>query len=243
MAIMRPEAEEAAAIFIDRHFPFCQCALLAGSTVRGEATVHSDLDIVIFDERIDSAYRESFVESGWPIEAFIHSFTTYKEFFQSDCNRGRPSLPMMVTEGIAIKEDDRLQAIQAEAKQLLENGPKRWTDEAIRMKRYFLTDLLDDFIGSTDRMEDVFIAGALAESASEFVLRTNGRWIGQSKWVLRALRNYDPEFASNFAAVFENFYRTGEKKNTIALVDQILQPYGGRLFEGFSLGKKDASQK
>ncbi|TWT01144.1 nucleotidyltransferase domain-containing protein [Planomicrobium sp. CPCC 101079] len=232
---------KAAIEFIEKGFPCCQCALLAGSTVRGEATPRSDLDIVVFDEQLEASYRESFVENGWPIEVFVHNFVSYKDFFQSDCRRGRPSLPMMVAEGIAIREDDRLKALKREAVQLLENGPEPWTFDTIQAKRYFLTDLLDDFIGSSDRMEDLFIANALAEAASEFVLRTNRRWTGQSKWILRALRNFNPDFAKQFSDGFEEFYRTGDKEKIIALVDLLLRPYGGRLFAGFSLGKPKTS--
>ncbi|TWT28461.1 nucleotidyltransferase domain-containing protein [Planomicrobium sp. CPCC 101110] len=237
----RPCAEKAAAKFVARHFPLCQCAVLAGSTVRGEATSRSDLDIVVFDEHVPAAYRESFVEEGWPIEAFIHNFTSYQAFFESDCRRGRPSLPKMVAEGVAIIEDARLKGMKAEAKRLLEKGPEPWPAETIRSKRYFLTDLLDDFIGSSDRMEDLFIAGALAEAASEFVLRTNRQWIGQSKWIMRALRNFNPDFAKQFSEGFDDFYLTGNKEKIIALADLVLRPYGGRLFSGFSLGKPENS--
>ena len=48
---------EAGEKFIQKHYPNCQGALLAGSVVRGEATEISYLDIVIFDEKINSAYR------------------------------------------------------------------------------------------------------------------------------------------------------------------------------------------
>lgn len=50
---------EAAHQFINKHFPNCQGALLAGSVVRGEATETSDLDIIIFDKNICAFYRES----------------------------------------------------------------------------------------------------------------------------------------------------------------------------------------
>ena len=58
---------EAAKRFITEKFADCQAALLAGSVIRGEETATSDLDIVVFDEKIESAYRESLIEYGWPI--------------------------------------------------------------------------------------------------------------------------------------------------------------------------------
>jgi predicted nucleotidyltransferase len=235
--INRMEAYKAAELFTLNHFPNCHGALLAGSVVRGEATVTSDLDIVIFDKNLKTAYRESVFEFGWNIEVFVHNLTSYKEFFKSDSERARPSLPKMVSEGIVLRDSGIMDLIKQEAKDLLEKGPEEWSAKTIRIKRYFITDALDDFIGCTMRAEEIFIANTLAELVSEFVLRTNQQWIGASKWVVRSLRNYDEKFAERFVEAFDTFYKTGDKNKIIVMVDDILQPFGGRLFQGFSLGK------
>lgn len=236
--INRMEAYKAAELFTLRHFPNCHGALLAGSVVRGEATETSDLDIVIFDCSLKSAYRESVFEFDWSIEVFVHNLTSYKDFFKSDCERARPSLPRMVSEGIVLKDIGIMEPIKQEAKELLDKGPEEWSADTIKLKRYFITDALDDLIGCTNRAEEIFIANTLAELVSEFVLRTNRQWIGTSKWIVRSLRNYDEKFVGHFVEAFDTFYKTGEKDKIIGMVDDILQPFGGRLFHGFSLGKE-----
>lgn len=228
---------EAAHQFVNKYFPKCQGALLAGSVVRGEATETSDLDIVIFDKSLSSSYRESLKEFGWDIEVFVHNLSSYKQFFKSDYERARPSLPRMVSEGIILKDTGIMGDIKKEAKELLDKGPEKWSEETIKIKRYFITDALNDFKGSSSRAEEIFIANTLAELVSEFVLRTNGQWIGSSKWVIRSLRQYNEEFANTLIEAFDSFYATGEKNKIIKLVNEVLQPYGGQLFEGFSLGK------
>ncbi|SES43396.1 nucleotidyltransferase domain-containing protein [Psychrobacillus sp. OK032] len=233
----RLEPVEAAKQFISLHFPNCQGAILAGSIVRGKATETSDLDIVVFSKNIHSSYRESLIVGGWPIEVFVHNLTSYKSYFESDRKRARPSLPRMIAEGVSLKNEGILEAIQEEAKQLLVIGPESWSEETINLKRYFITDALDDFIGSNDRAEELFIANTLAELTSEFTLRTNRRWIGASKWIARSLKEYDEVFAEQFVEAYDLYYKTGLKNEVIKMVDKILQPYGGRLFEGFSLGK------
>jgi predicted nucleotidyltransferase len=235
--INRIDPNKAAELFILNHYPNCHGALLAGSVVRGEVTETSDLDIVIFDNNLKSAYRESVIEFGWNIEVFVHNLTSYKEFFKSDCERARPSLPNMVSEGIVLRDSGIMEQIKKEAKNLLEKGPDEWPAVTIRMKCYFITDVLDDFIGSTTRAEEIFIANTLCDLISEFVLRTNRKWIGTSKWVIRSLRNHDEGFADRFVDAFDTFYKTGDKNKVIVMVDDILYPYGGRLFQGFSLGK------
>ncbi len=228
---------EAAQHFIEKYFPKCQGALLAGSVVRGEATETSDLDIVIFDKSLSSSYRESLKEFGWDIEVFVHNLSSYKQFFKSDYERARPSLPRMVSEGIILKDEGIIEVIKKEANELLNKGPEKWSVETIKVKRYFITDALNDFIGCSNRAEGLFIANTLAELVSEFVLRINGKWIGSSKWTVRALRQYNEEFANILVEAFDSFYTTGEKNRIIKLVDEVLHPFGGQLFEGFSLGK------
>lgn len=167
---MKLDAIKAAIQFVEFRFPSCQAALLAGSVVRDEATDTSDLDIVVFDDSISSAYRESLFEYGWAIEVFVHNLQSYRDFFESDCKRARPSLPRMVNEGVVLKDLGIIHAIKSEAKQLLENGPDPWSLETITMKRYMVSDTLDDFVGSLREDEDLFIANTLAETIHEFVL-------------------------------------------------------------------------
>lgn len=229
---------EVADAIVQSRFPECDGAVLAGSVIRGEATKTSDLDIVVFDRRISDSYRESFVEMGWPVELFCHNLQSYREFFKSDCERARPCMPRMVSDGMILKDRGIVDDIKKEAKTLLEAGPKKWDMPTLQMKRYFLTDVLEDFIGATNRSEEIFIAGSIAELASEFVLRTNNRWNGTSKWLMRSLTEFDKDIALQFSNAFDLYYRSGVKSEVICLVDDILEPYGGRLFEGFSIGKR-----
>ncbi|MEL3971486.1 nucleotidyltransferase domain-containing protein [Rossellomorea oryzaecorticis] len=228
----------AAKMFAKENFSASGIVLLGGSVVRGEATETSDLDIVVIDCNVNNAYRESLVVYEWPIEVFVHNTETLMYYFKSDCERARPSLPRMVAEGIIIKDNGSCRDLKETARELLSAGPKEWNTSTLMQKRYFLTDLLDDFIGSTNHGESIFIAGSLAEALHEFVLRTNRRWVGSSKWIVRALKEYDREFADTFVDNFDYYYKTGDKQSVISLVDAVLQPYGGRLFHGFSIGKK-----
>jgi hypothetical protein len=234
----RLPAIEAAKKFVLETFPTCQAALLGGSVVRGDETITSDLDIVIIDESLRSEYRESFNLHGWPIETFVHNRKTIQVYFQKDCQRARPSLPRMVSEGIPLIDHPIIPSLKEEANNLLRDGPPKWDSQTIDMKRYFLTDALDDFIGSQERGESIFIAGSIGESLHEFVLRTQGQWIGASKWITRALKEYDESVAEDFVEAFDQFYQNGNKQPIVSLVDSVLEPHGGRLFEGFSLGKK-----
>ena len=233
----RMKAPFAAKRFVDEYFPRSQAAVLAGSVVRGEETPTSDLDIVIFDKDIEAAYRETHIEYGWPIEVFVHSLTSYQAYFRSDAERARPSLPLMVAEGIVLKDSGILSTIKNEAAVLLNEGPASWSEKTVTLKRYMLTDALGDLIGTQNEAEALFIANTLAESLHEFVLRTNRQWIGHSKWIVRALKQFDEDFANRFVEAFDVFYKSGNREGIIRITDEVLAPFGGRLLEGYSVGK------
>lgn len=175
---------------------------------------------------------------GWAIEVFAHNLTSYKYFIEMDCKAAKPSMPRMISEGIILRDEGILESIKKEAKDILEKGPEIWSEEIVSTKRYFITDALDDFLGSNNRAEEIFITNTLADLVHEFVLRTNRQWVGSSKWIIRALNQHDEKFTEEFVEAFNVFYKTGEKNKVVQLVDKVLDPYGGRLFEGFPLGEE-----
>ena len=237
---MRLDALDAARAIVAERYDGCDVALLAGSVVRGQATATSDLDMVIVDARLAAPYRESFVAHGWPVEAFVNTRESYRQFFASDAERRTPSLPAMCAEGIVLRDRDGLaERIKAEARDWLARGPAPLSTRELRDARYALTDRLDDFIGATRRDEGMFAAQEVATLAAELVLAVHHAWSGRGKWLIRALRRCDPATAERLATALEEYYRNARKDGLIAFVDDALAPVGGRLFAGYSAGKDE----
>lgn len=236
----RPNATDAAQAFVDTHFPDCLTAFLGGSVVRGDATKTSDLDILIITDHPDAPYRESRIEQGWPIEVFVHTIESAARYFASDAQRRRPTLPMLCTEGVILRDQNGQAAmLRNEAQAILDAGPEPLSEVEISNYRYFLTDLLDDLEGSTRSEETLFIAGELAALAAEVLLASNQRWIGKGKWIPRAIRRYDPFAAQQLVTALQAVYSGGSPDALISFVDGILKPLGGRLFDGYKLpGRK-----
>jgi hypothetical protein len=233
------DAVSAARAFVDRHFDGCEAALLGGSTARGDATPTSDLDIVVISEIHGAPYRESFRENGWPIEAFVHDRGSLKARFDSDVARRRPSLPRMCRDGIVLRDPAAIAAaLKAEGSALMALGPGPLGEEEQTEIRYFLTDALDDFLGSPDPAIDFILAANILQDAANLILGVNRRWQGKGKWVEKALREYDPALADSFAAAIAEFEATKSKTPVVTFVDLALDAAGGRLWEGFSAGKR-----
>jgi hypothetical protein len=86
----RPPVDVASDILKDR-YPDALLAFVAGSFNRGEATMFSDIDLVVIFQKLDNAWRESFVFQDWPVEVFAHDPETLRYFFRDDAKSGVPS--------------------------------------------------------------------------------------------------------------------------------------------------------
>src|SRR3989440_1025896 len=217
---------------------------LAGSVLRGEATPASDLDIVVVCERLPHARREAFVFEDWPVEAFVHDPETLAHFFETERRRGLPSLMSMLIEGVEIPEACEFSAQwKRTASELFEAGPERWDEDELRLRRYRLTDWLDD-IRYPRAPEELFATGAyLYQDAADFFFRSRGLWSAHSKTIPRRLRKTDEAFAEKFRCAFDTLFTEKRAAPVIALVEEMLEPFGGLLFDGFMCDAKPEERK
>jgi len=78
----------------------------------------------------------------------------------------------------------------------------------------------------------------LSIQVAEFILRSNGKWIGRGKGLVKELRQYEELLCDRFIDRLQSYYQNDNKEPFIRFVDEMLEPHGGRLFEGFSMGKQ-----
>jgi predicted nucleotidyltransferase len=227
---------ETAKRFIEINHPDCDGAMLAGSCARGESTATSDLDIIILYTGKDSAYRESIFYEDWPVEVFVYTGDAYHEFFHNDAARAIPSLPRMASEAIVLKDSEALLKMKEEAKRILAQGPLAWNERLINHNRYMISNLIDDFLDKEADGEAYFLANSIIHDIAVFTLRTNKHWIGSGKWMFRELRNMDAALANQFEKSLVAFYQRHDKQAIVDLAEICLQPYGGRLFDGYYVG-------
>ncbi|SDJ04431.1 nucleotidyltransferase domain-containing protein [Alteribacillus bidgolensis] len=230
---MKMAEKTAARHFIQQSFPHCNVAFLGGSAASGELTEHSDLDVVILDETQSSSFRQCFCCFQWKIEAFVYNRTSLSFAFEMSRIEGIPSILRMCAEGIILKDDGSALEIQDKAKECIRNGPFEWVEEKQEHMRFMITDLLDDLNSCTDDKEKIFVAIKLFDLVSEFVLRADGHWIGQGKWMYRSLFQYDSHLCERYVEGFHTFMKTGNSEALSTLTDKVLERHGGRLFEGY----------
>jgi hypothetical protein len=231
-------------IFHARHAG-ARVIFLAGSVMRGEGTPSSDLDLVVVYEHLTTAYRESFAHRGWPVETFVNDAETLNYFLrEGDPASGFPSMTNMVLEGREIPAPCELsQSLKGIAAEVLAAGPPVWTDEELRGKRYFLTDKVDDIRHPRGDAELVATGAKLYEEAADFYLRSRGQWSAKGKAIPRRLREVDADFAARFRAAFETLFVLKRPHDVVALVEEMLAPCGGFLFDGYKSYAPDDKRK
>lgn len=219
---------------LDHRFPNALFAFVAGSFNRDEATTSSDIDLVVIFEKLEFAWRESFIFEEWPVEAFVHDSETLNYFFQEvDGKDGILSLPSMVIEGEVVPTESKLSLkLKDMAQKKLMEKPSLWTKEAIYHQRYGITDLIDDLRDPLNEIEAKITIGALHEALGAFYFQANEAWSASRKHILRQLLKLDPQLGQRWIDVFEKAYK-GDRQELITLAEEILKPYGGFLFDGY----------
>jgi len=229
------EGIAAARAFVAKYYPDCLAALLFGSVARGEARPNSDLDILIVTSDELQFYRKSFRDFGWFIEAYVGSQKLNEEKIALPRANRNPSFLNSWAECLILNDhDDFAQFLKQKAIEILGQGPHQLTQTEIDQYRYVITDWIDDLLDSSSYEEALFIVYELTAKAGELLLAHNRQWIGDRRWLYRALERSGDPLARQLIEAMAHFYRTGEKARLIKVVEVILEIFGGKLYEGFS---------
>jgi hypothetical protein len=233
---VRTEPIAAAITLLAERFPAAAVAFLAGSVVRGEQTATSDLDIVVVFDRLPNAHRDSLTWEQWPVELFVHDPETLRYFCEEDCCVGVPSLPAMISEGIALPQaNDLSKELKAYANALLAAGPKRWGEREINDSRYTITDLVEDMRAPHSLDELHACAARLYPLVADHFLRSRQLWSARGKSIPRRLDAVAPGFGIEFREAFRDLFTNGATDRVFGLCEEVLAPNGGWLFDGYRI--------
>jgi predicted nucleotidyltransferase len=236
---MIEEAVEVARRLVKERYPDARAAWLGGSVARGTATATSDLDITVLLTGPPAPLRESLQYADWPVELFVHTEDSLAHYSEKDRQRRQPSMMRLVGETIVLLDTDGSGArLQAAGKAQILAGPPQLSPQAVAMLRYKISDLLEDLIGADSNDVRTAVASVLWQEAANLLLTGAHHWTGTGKGLLRELETYDATHNTHYATALPAAVRAaadGAPEAMTTTVDEILQPYGGRLFAGFQL--------
>ncbi|CAH0126644.1 hypothetical protein SRABI76_00177 [Microbacterium oxydans] len=228
--------------FIEAHFPAAAIAVVAGSTARGNRTRTSDIDLLLIGADVFTGSRFGEGPLGEDRQALAGGFEFEDEFFEvfaytpqgyeEWAGRGlaqfRPVIVHMLVEGVEVRGGDALAALRMQWARALSAGPAVDPHE-LDLRRYVITDQLDDLRDSRDPLERQVVAGLLFERIAELMLLTERRWIGAGKYLPRRLRELSVDRAEALAQpLLDRDFETFATR-----VEQELDRAGGRVQSGF----------
>src|SRR5262249_28641692 len=130
---------------------------------------------------------------------------------------------------------DVSQSLKRLAASLIAAGPPRLSAEDIRKLRYGLTSLVDDVRQPRSRDELLASGVELYEALADYYFRTNDLLSAKGKAIPRILKQADVDLCLRYCKSFEELFSNGRPEKVIALVEELLEPNGGFLFEGHRL--------
>ncbi|WP_340682136.1 nucleotidyltransferase domain-containing protein [Amycolatopsis coloradensis] len=216
---------------VEGRFPGARAAILGGSAITGWRTASSDLDIVVILDGPPAPYRETTEHDGVPVELFCHTTESYERFAGQETANRRSPLLHMCAEGVVLLDRDGFGCrTRAEARARLRAGPPPLSAAELEEHRYLLTDLLDDLDGAD---ELIFIADRLLTAVAELILLAGGRWRSHGKWLLRRLREADPETCRELLLGYRQVVCSGDRALMRRVAAAVLDGAGGRLLVGY----------
>lgn len=217
---------------LERRFAGCSFAIASGSIFRGKGREHSDVDLVVVFDKLNAAWRESFLEDNLPFEAFVHDPETLTWFFECDFASGYPLIVHMVAAGQVLGEDAAQgEAWQAHARKLLDQGPPQLSAPKLDAMRYQITNLLDDLRDERSVEEIRAITAQLYQPLADLMLLGRGRWSGKGKWIPRLLQAVDEGLLNDFDSSFAVAMR-GNAQELVEFAKAELARMGGPYFHG-----------
>lgn len=112
-------------------------------------------------------------------------------------------------------------------------GPIKWTKDEIDKERFLITDILDDIKSPMNREEQIMSLIHLFEPLIQFYFRANKNWSASGKSLIRLLKSNNQELAKKVIDGFNEVVIDGDCSKIELVVDEILSPYGGRIWDGF----------
>lgn len=218
---------------VKERFSGAVCAFASGAWQKREDTPYSVVSVVVIQTRVPRAYRESLRVDQVPVEVYVHDPESWDYLcLMKDRMKGDASVAQIVAQGEALLPGSAMASeMQERAKAVLAAGPEPLHEEQIQEKRYVISVLMNELRAPRGHGEAIGSLSVLHETLADFYLRGRRLWSASGRGIPAALQAADAEFAKRWQRVFTEAFM-GNRSSVMALVDEVLEPHGGFLFDG-----------
>jgi hypothetical protein len=232
MLLMVRDPLAAAGNIVKERFPGAVCAFASGDWQKREETPYSIVSIVVIMPRVQTAYREGLRIDQIPMEVFVHDPESLDYLLKKDRAKGDAIVAQVMAQGEALLPDSAMASeLQQRAQAVLEAGPEPLTAEQLQERRYQITVLMNELRAPRGHGEAMGSLSVLHEKLADLYLRGRGLWSASGAEIPKALQAADADFAKRWQRVFTTAFM-GDRSSVMSLVDEVLEPHGGFLFDG-----------
>ncbi|MFE8887607.1 nucleotidyltransferase domain-containing protein [Pseudarthrobacter enclensis] len=222
--------------FVAYAHPAAELSILGGSAGTGKATANSDLDIVILYPNGNSNYAETTRYQGWVVEAFVHTPDSVAFWYEKERAARCAVLGDICANGVLLTNRGGGESLQQGARDYMERGPEPLSSHERDIRRYDLSNSLDDLRGTTEPAERYAISTEVFCQVVELLLLHEGAWLGKGKWMVRRLEQL-PQ--NQLAAQLLSWASSKHDALELAeIASEVLRQAGGYVMEGFVRGAR-----
>ena len=186
----------------------CHTTILYGSRARGDATVHSDVDLICIRED-GPAVRDARIVNGLYLDAFIYPETSLKTL--------EPSL-LRVLGGVVLRERGGFgSALLTQLQELHDRGPAPLPEDERRALIVWSRKMLDRFRGQRG-LEASYRRMSLLPQALEDYFRLRSLWFRGSKEAFAWLLQHDSPAYTAFERAADPGASDGDFSELVQLV-------------------------
>ncbi|CAN5423902.1 hypothetical protein BH09CHL1_BH09CHL1_20530 [soil metagenome] len=178
--------------------------LVAGTIVRREGHINSDLDFAVVHYKPWRQRVQRF-EEGIPIEIFVNPPGEWLRAFEREAQSGHPPMLGMFSSGVIVLErEPTISTLVKEARSRFEQGPQI-SEEHREGLRYTLVTHFEDAVDieqiDLDR-SNAFVVNSLLQAARLHFLQA-GKWLPREKLLLSSLESLSPDLGQSIRGVFD----------------------------------------
>ena len=227
----------AARDFVLEGHPDAVASILGGSTAQGRSTPTSDLDVVVLYPDGGANYARTTRYRGQIVEEFVHTPASISFWYARERTGRCAILGDLCAQGIILTGagDGPAESWQRDARRYMQLGPEPLTAEERDLRRYELSNSLDDLRGAVVRAESFATSAEVFQQSVELLLLEHGKWLGKGKWLVRRLEQLP---ANDTATALRDWAASPDHsaERLIHLAARVLDASGGYLMDGFLRG-------
>lgn len=170
-------------------------------------------------------------------KAFVHTPDSIAFWYEKERGARCAVLGDSCARGVLLTDKGGGESLQQSARHYMEQGPEPLSNIERDIRRYDLSNSLDDLHGTTDPAETYAISAEVFSQVVELLLSHEGAWFGKGKWMVRRLE----QLPQNQLALQLLNWAGSNKHDALELAEiasEVLRQAGGYVMEGFLRGSR-----